>query len=382
MNKKYQKLICAGIFFSIFLSIGFFCLSINIATADDGLNVPAPATADQGASANAGTDTGLADFLKSAYDIGISLGFVAVIISLAVAGVMYLLSPASPDLRAKAKDRVSGAISGLLILLLTYSIVTTINPQLAIFKFGTEKLPEVNLPTPEKPAKDPGVYFYKSGCSDTGWGPFSSNVADLGDLKNKVHSVDVVQDATAQSSYISVLYEKTNFWGRCQYFNGGCKAVAPFAQSASIHKYNNDPNGDGVYFYRKSYFDDSGGFYKVGNGEIRGIYSKKLATLKFQKVPIDEQDCTKYDDKGNCTAREIPSLAGENISSIKIKGSYLVLLVYKGPKDDPSGSGPWTSCQEFPTADDKNGTGPQQIKWEQIRNNGGVIPNYVAIIPI
>ena len=71
----------------------------------------------------------------------------------------------------------------------------------------------------------------------------------------------------------------------------------------------------------------------------------------------------------------------KNISSIKIGKDYLVLLTYAGPRescDDVVND----SCQEFPAPDDVNKTGPQQIKWEEIRNHGGVVPNCVTIIPI
>jgi hypothetical protein len=93
-------------------------------------------------------------------------------------------------------------------------------------------------------------------------------------------------------------------------------------------------------------------------------------------VPQEEQNCTKYDKNGICTNRNPQSLSGENISSVIIDGNYLALFVYVAP------DGKWTSCQEFPTSDDINKTGPQQIKWQPIRNNEGVIPNYIAIIPI
>jgi hypothetical protein len=171
--------------------------------------------------------------------------------------------------------------------------------------------------------------------------------------------------------------------------------VEPFASSASVYTYNFNPDGDGVYFFRKSCFENQastslqflidkckenrGGWYKVENSEIKGIYIKKLEDLIFNNVPEEEQVCTKYDKNETCVEKTPQSLGGENISSMIIKGDYLVLLVYFDSQDKPLG--PWTSCQEFPTPENTNKVGPQQIKWENIRNKKGVIPNYLMIIP-
>lgn len=337
-----------------------------------------------GQALNEGTQ--LPQYVLYLFNLGMFVGFFAVFISLVWAGVIYFLSAASAasvDLRADAKDRVTGAISGLLILALTYLIITTINPQLSFLNFN--KLPPPP-PAPEQ-KKPSGVYFYqKTGCADDSANANTSSIADLGTaLRNKINSVGFLQDTASQTYYVPILYDAINFQGMCRYLNPNqaCQNVAPFATtSASIFKYDTNPNGDGVYFYRKSYFNEKGGSYKVNNSEIKGIYIQKLENLKFQGVPENEQDCTAFDKNGECSqnSRRPPSLSGENISSVKIKGNYIVLFVYSGPQDNSAG--PWTYCQEFPTVDDVNKLGPQQIKWENIRNHGKVVPNYVAIIPI
>jgi hypothetical protein len=407
MIKKYQKFLCVGICFIFFLCVSLFYLPINRACAA-GLEVQYPTIAGQ----SIGAGIKLPDYVKYLFNAGMFIGFFAVFISLTIAGVIYFLSPINAGARADAKDRVSGAISGLLILALTYLIITTINPQLSIL--NSNELP--SAPQPPVATKAPGVYFYNnaSDCPDN---PAQLNtttsVSDLGGLKNKVNSINIIQNTNTNTSYVSILYNKTNLWGKCQYINPnqGCQTIDPFAASASVHIYDFSPNGDGVYFYRKSCFNkisnqlngaaslvdycntNSGGYYKIPNSDISGsggnIYVKNLEELSFTgdeggdcNVPEEEQDCIKYDKNGNCTndGRQCPTLGGKNISSIIINGNYLVLFVYFAPDDTPEG--PWTSCQEFPTTDDVNKFGPEQMKWENIRNSGGVIPNYVIIIPI
>ena len=84
-------------------------------------------------------------------------------------------------------------------------------------------------------------------------------------------------------------------------------------------------------------------------------------------------------DASTMDAYFYPNHSQENISSVKIKGNYLVMFVYFGPGDTSAGI--WSACQEYPSVDDANKLGPQQIKWDKIRNNGN-LPNYVMIFPI
>ena len=396
MKKKYQKLACLLAFFFSFLLISFFYLAINKVSAT-GLEVNYPSIEGKSLS----SDSKMPDFVIYLFNAGMAIGFLSVLISLVIAGVMYFLSPIKPDLRASAKDRFAGAISGLLILFLTYLIIITINPQLNVFSLD-ELTPTPVLTSTKTPA---GIYLYnKSDCSDKS-DPNTGNLTDLGVLKNMVNAVKIVPDADTGTSYVSILYDNTDLWGKCKYIDptiSSCQSLNNFAAKAasvSIHEYNSSPNGDGVYFYRKSCFNNpstttgkigdlitqcnnnSGGYYKIQNSSIKNIYVGKLEDLKFTNVPLLEQDCTKYDKEGECTSREIPSLDGKNISSVIINGDYLVLFLYFAQGDTPAG--PWTFCQEFPIGNDINKFGPRQIKWENIRNgNEGKIPNWVIIFPI
>ena len=389
MIEQYKKRKNSIASFIVFFCVILFLLSAQIALA---LEVQYPTISGQTITNN----STLPEYVKYLFNGGMFVGFFAVFISLTIAGVMFFLSPISAGARTNARDRFSGAISGLLILILTYLIITTINPQLSILKLNS--LPP--NPPPAAKTKSPGVYFYnQAGClpTDNSAAYYTSPVQDLGDLKNRVNSVNIMQGAN-NPGYISILYASINFWGKCLYLNpnNGCQTVSPFASSASIYTYDPNPNGDGVYFYRESYFNKPEGYLKISNSDIAttggSFYLAQLSDLQFTgdgtsggcTVPKKEQDCIKYKTDGQCDddngGRKCPTLAGENISSVNIKGNYVVLFFYFGPNDNSDG--PWTSCQEFPTTDDINKTGPQQIKWQNIRNNANVIPNWVMIMPI
>jgi hypothetical protein len=392
--KSYQKKILFAFFVIVFvgLACAFYLPTNNISAA--GLEVSYPKLPTNSAPPTT-SDTPLEKYLKYVFDLGIQIGFWCVFLTLVVSGILYFVSPAAPGALAIARDRISGAISGLLILSLLYLIITTLNPYLAIFKLN--KLDEIPAVTPT--TKEAGVNFYNSsdcsGIADTN----ILSIPNLGSLKNKINSVSIVPNEQEDLFYISVLYDVTNYWGKCQYINPNeeCVKVSPFAASASIYPFDFKPDGDGVYFYRKSFFNEEGGWLKITNSEIENkgsdsLYGADLNELKFTgsassdydnlkncTVPEDEQDCINYDKKGNCIQKKCPTLAGENISSIKISGDYLVLLIYENPSDDRNPW--WTSCQAFPTNDDVNKEGPQQIKWEGIRNNGQT-PNFIVIIPV
>lgn len=394
-----MKLRYKNILFLIFATTfvcALFALTQNIILAAE-LEVDYPVLAT---GAKITPTSTLTEYLKYVFDFGIGLGFAAVIFSLAWAGVLYFLSPAIPSALAKAKDRVSGALSGLLILVLFYLIITTINPYLAIFRMG--KLEPVEIPEFPEPAI-PGVAFYRqAGCSGESE-VHSSSIADLGDkLRNNVHSVGMRQDSENKIYYVSVLYDVADFWGKCKYVdpNAPCSNVENFAASASVHEYDFSPEGEGVYIYRKPFTkleakqeNKNGGYLAISNSQIRsaGIAILNLSRMRFTgnssdynnpelcTVPEYEQDCAKYNKKGECEQRICPALDKKNISSIEIKGDYAVLLVYFAPGDPRYG--PWSYCQEYASSDDINKIGPQNIKWDAVRSRNQD-PNWMVIIPI
>lgn len=372
----YKKILI--IFFAAFIVL-FFSFDFTMA-----LEVEYP-TLLTGTSITS-NNTPLPEYFKYVFDFGMFIGFFTVFFTLVFAGVLYLLSPAVPNALAIARDRVSGAITGLLILVTFYLIITTINPALKIFKIDKLNV----IPPPPNQAQQAGVYIYnQSNCSPpVPELPHTMSIPDLGLLTNRANAVDIVQHPSENLYYISILYDSPNFWGKCQYINpnNSCIQVTPFAASASIYRYDPHPSGQGIIFYRKSFYNYEGGWYKVSNSEIENagsneFYTVKLSELKFNDVPENEQDCVKWDIKGFCVDREPPSLTGNNISSVEIKGNYVVLFVYFNQSDPEKG--PWSFCQAFPTKDDINKDGPKQIKWENVRNiSTGMLPNWMIIFSV
>ncbi|MBU2539715.1 hypothetical protein KJ786_00930 [Patescibacteria group bacterium] len=326
----------------------------------------------------------LPTFLLYLYNFGIWFGFLITILALIVAGVFYLLSNVFPSLKVSAKDRFRGALTGFLLILFTYLIATTINPALSVFEIQKKLKEPPKLPEEGEPA---GVYFYdKPGCFSTPVGYSTSSINDFGDYKNKIKSVKIVdkwEKTWAESTvYMAILFDVINFQGNCLWvFPVGCDSdIDTSASSAAIYQETKSPTGNGVTFYRKPYHDKNGGWYTIKNSELKNVYVASLDELQFKDVPIEEQVCIKWDIKNKCIERKPPTLDGQNIGSIEIDGSYVVLFITAEPPKNPEKE-TFGFCQLFPTPNDINKEGPKQIKWEVIQNQKW-LPLIVVIFPV
>jgi len=78
-----------------------------------------------------GVDTStLGGYLANIYTIGIGLAGVLAVLMIVIGGIQYIGSGMSPSGKSDAKDRIRNAIMGLLLALLSWIILNTINPTL------------------------------------------------------------------------------------------------------------------------------------------------------------------------------------------------------------------------------------------------------------
>ena len=344
--------------------------------------------------------TGLPEYVLYVYKFGMFFGFLTAILSLIVAGALYILSPAIPSLRTKAKDRIFGAVTGTIFLVLIYLIISTINPELRILK-----APEVISVIPSTPFTPiaSGINFYKGAdCSDDSIyssTPLNSSIRDLSDARKTLNGLKIIPDDQLNILYFAITHDLINFKGYCQYFyenDSACKRVDPFV-SVSIYQYKEVSTGDAstgsVIFYREPSYNTEGGWLQINNETIIGgenLYDVDLKELTFNgdggsgsdcTVPKEKQDCAKWDLNNKCVEYKCPTLSGENISSIKINGDYIVVLLHWDPIAAGDDETKWSACQVFPTVDDVNKKGPKQIKWEYIQSRDN-LPNEVIIIAV
>jgi hypothetical protein len=79
---------------------------------------------------------GLPQYLKSSYNILLSLGTIVGIVILILGGIQYMLSDSVFD-KDKAKKSITAAVWGMSILLGSYLILYTINPDILTFRLIT-----------------------------------------------------------------------------------------------------------------------------------------------------------------------------------------------------------------------------------------------------
>ncbi|MBU3895942.1 hypothetical protein KKG36_01310 [Patescibacteria group bacterium] len=311
------------------------------------------------------------------------------IVSIGAAGAMYLLSNIFPSLKVKAKDRIKGALLGILLLFLIYSIITVINPSLENFNINKPLTPS---PTTTEPVKSPpGLYLYTAdNCPATEKNPLylSENKYNFGSLSNSLRSAKIVHGDF--SAYVSILYDVSGYCGRCLYLdpNIECQSIlwpGPFSASAAVYQYDFFSAAGSVTFFRKPFYNEQGGWKRIPAGMIDKLFDQPLSSLFFDgdgekcTVPEEDKACLRWDINGKtCLKREdCPNLSGENINSIKMTSNFIVLLLKADPTDGTRGS----VCQLFPAFDDLAKTGPLQLHWEYVRNQKA-LPDWVTIIPV
>lgn len=76
----------------------------------------------------------LTDLIKYLYEWGITLGGLAAFVSLVIAGFQYLTSVGNPQTMKDAMARIKSAVFGLILLLASWLILNTINPDLTTLK--------------------------------------------------------------------------------------------------------------------------------------------------------------------------------------------------------------------------------------------------------
>jgi hypothetical protein len=112
-------------------------------------------------------DSTLTDMVRYFYEWGIFVGGIAVLFSLIIGGILYLTSAGDPAKVSAAKDRITSAIIGLVLLFSIYLILNTINPELTVltpptFEPTTVESEELDYFTEKARKSCEYVRFYES----------------------------------------------------------------------------------------------------------------------------------------------------------------------------------------------------------------------------
>ncbi len=296
INKKY---LLFSTFFTIFIFAG-----ANLTLALEVKNYPP-------FFGNSVTDTSnLGQLAVYLFSFGISIAGVIALISFAVGAVMLMISGDDPTLHSNAIDRMKGAILGLMLIISSYLIIHTINPNLespTLTPITPVSLAPVEIP--------PGVYFYtQAGCTGQSSPGYVSSTDSIDkSFAGKIQSVKII-NSPADNAYYGVIFHRTtglDHDGQCTLpiINTGddeqCLSVNTPANTnaADIFTLNKTPEGGGgsVTFYSKSFgelSEQDAGFKSLTSSEIVSPYYIVAAdALCYDYTGIDappmyEHKCT------------------------------------------------------------------------------------------
>lgn len=130
-NKKLKLFFLGVILLELFVS--------GLALAQD-LEIQYPTI--PGAPSLEGGDL-LPEYIKYLYNFSIIIAGLVAFFSFVYGGLRYILSVGQPLAMADAREQITAGIVGLIIILGSYLLLTTINPQLTVFRIGKPSVTEI-----------------------------------------------------------------------------------------------------------------------------------------------------------------------------------------------------------------------------------------------
>jgi hypothetical protein len=245
----------------IFLFISFLTGSFCFAQKE--LEIEYPTV--PGVEAPTTTKTALPDYLRYMFTFAIIVAGLLAFVSLIYGGIRYLTSAGDPTKMADAQGQATAGILGLIILLASYLILNTINPQLVL---------------PETPPLQPavaGVYAYvKAGCVDEPDNAYDDRVLideDTPDLSERLpkdkdgipQSLQCIEFRSGKEELTAKVCSGTDFGEPCALHEGEVGET----ENVTGKSIKLDYHPPGVYLYASS--DCTGDDYK--------IYQSSSATL-------------------------------------------------------------------------------------------------------
>ncbi|MBM3257786.1 MAG: hypothetical protein FJZ05_01025 [Candidatus Nealsonbacteria bacterium] len=233
MFKKRKLLIFTFSILFVLLFTGFCFAEESIRE----LEVPLP---EIGLDSGITTTPLLPDYVRYIFNFTVVIcGFVAFGV-LVLGGVRYIASAGNPSTKTDANNQMLSGIMGLVIILGSWLILNTINPEL--------KNISVTYQQPEVTIQEPADVLLCTGNSDEDCKSFQFNQVTLGDLNGKVTRVKL--NNTEDFEYGVILHSKENYQGNCVVCLGDSCDISKVNGGYSITVFaKGDGGGEGVTFY-------------------------------------------------------------------------------------------------------------------------------------
>jgi hypothetical protein len=280
-------------FILFFLFTGVILTTAEFVFAERTLEVTLPSIGDNVVITEIPT---LPDYVKYIFNFIIGLAGFIVFISITYGGIRYLISAGNPAAMSDANEQIFSGIIGLVVILGSWIILTTINPQLIKInpQIGDTELPsEFDLP---------GVYLCKTNTGEENScdGPFTSDQSSLSSGFND--ATDYVKFINPEGTkYGVVLHQLHNLKGHCEIIFSSGNAVEIIAinklkravSSLNVIKLNSSISGGSVTLCEhtdcvKTRTDDTEEAWKIftfGEGSpVNGLDSSVVAGFPNLKI--------------------------------------------------------------------------------------------------
>jgi len=259
--------------------------------------------------------------------------------ALVYGGFLWMTSAGEPLRLQKSKERIIASLVGLVIVLGSFFILNSIDPELV-------ELREVRIEEVDD-VRSPGIYLSLSGEFHDGdedairenVRKITSSERALGTLEGRVRSIRIVNPTERREGeeniiyrYVVTLHEKTNFEGRCRYYINNQSSprdiditdIGGDVSSVSVlraQRYGEDPYG-GVTVYDKPEFQEGSNTQRLSvsatetfssfnvapwSVDIEGSYGLILASGSDWGAMGD--GCAIF-----ASSRSIPSLVGHRMN--------------------------------------------------------------------
>ncbi len=260
----------------------------------------------------------LPQYIKYIFNFSVAIAGLVVFGALIYGGFRYITSVGAPTAQTEAKDQIFAGVIGLVILLSSYLILTTINPQLVMLNLELVVWPELEY-------TEPGVYLLDE--NENILGVFKTSQSDLGELKGKIKKikfVNPIEKSAVKYSYGAILHQDVGREGNAKVWR---------SKGATKSKTVDVPEGR----------DASLTVFQ----EVEKTYGEVILCSE-----PEFKGCTPH--SGATKPGEPPHIEG--VWSLKITGNYLLILfgVREGPvKGGPyyaifEGRGNWPNLKDHP----------------------------------
>jgi len=265
----------------------------------------------------------LPEYVKYIFNFSIAIAGLIAFGALVYGGFRYITSVGAPLAQTEAKDQIFAGIIGLIILLSSYLILTTINPQLVMLKLEPVIWPEL-------PTDLPGVYliYFNPDTGEDEVKAYTSSTSPLGLSRNAImQQIKIVnpvgydyktgEKKQGEYYYGAILFPYTDYRGEPLAICRSIESRQAVVEDWTCQTPTERANSRSLFVFRE--VEKTDGEVTLcteieGKGECRSFREQIPLWTSFS-----DKKCKDSDGK-NC------GVLNQSVWSATIEGNYLLIL--------------------------------------------------------